>query len=401
MAPSSDAPPDFRPETLRGRAGFFRVGRTAAGQWWFVDPEGRPFFARGVHGVRADADGPDDPAARLRAWGGNTLGCGSDRLYLEEGLAFTPAVDFAARDTAGLVRLAGVRLPDVFAPDWPDRAQARAAEVCAPLAEERSLLGWFTDDDPGWPREPAPTQPGLLQVCLSLEPAFAAYHAAWEFVLALHGGRLAALARAWGVELPNKEALRERTRSEQGIVTRGYLRDEARWAGEFARRYFTVAVAAIRAHAPNHLVLGCRWGGPVAPGLRAALAPPLADVVVLDAGDLGDGDGHPALVADFSWVRAERETAAAGRRVSGGLTSVERMLRRGRVALGRAVAHPAVVGYLWSDWCDRAGEQPPFARGLVHRNGAEAREHTELLTEINLRVEELRHLAAWAAEPSP
>lgn len=401
MVPSSDAPPDFRPETLRGRAGFFRVGRTAAGPWWFVDPAGRPFFARGVHGVVAEADSLHDPATRLRAWGGNTLGCGSDRLYLEEGLAFTPAVDFAAGDGEGLVRLAGVRLPDVFAPGWPERAQARAAAVCAPLAGERSLLGWFTDDVPGWPQSPSPTQPGLLQVCLSLEPACAAYHAAWEFVLALHGGRLAALARAWGADLPNKEALRERTRAEQGIATRGYLRDEARWAEEFARRYFAVAVAAIRMHAPDHLVLGCRWGGPVAPGLRAAVAPPLADVEVLDAADLAGSGGEPVLVADFSWVRAEQAVAAAGRRSPGGLTTVERMLRRGRLALGRVVTHPAVVGYCWSDWTDRAGEQPPFARGLVHHDGAEAREHTELLTELNLRVEELRHRAAWSAEPSP
>ena len=69
------------------------------------------------------------------------------------------------------------------------------------------------------------------------------------------------------------------------------------------------------------------------------------------------------------------------------------MLRRGRLALGRAVAHPAVVGYGWSRWSDRAGEQPPFAGGLVHANDAEAREHTELLTEINQRVEELRSVA--------
>ena len=106
------------------------------------------------------------------------------------------------------------------------------------------------------------------------------------------------------------------------------------------------------------------------------------------------------LLADFSWVRPESTGAPAGRR-SHGLTTVERMLRRGRLALGRAVAHPAVTGYSWSHWTDRVGEQPPFAGGLVHANEAEAREHTELLTEINLRVEELRHLATVRAEVSP
>ena len=60
--------------------------------------------------------------------------------------------------------------------------------------------------------------PSLLQLCLSLEPNFAAYHAAWEFALALHGGKLAALARAWGAPLANKEVVRELTRTEQGFV---------------------------------------------------------------------------------------------------------------------------------------------------------------------------------------
>jgi hypothetical protein len=77
------------------------------------------------------------------------------------------------------------------------------------------------------------------------------------------------------------------------------------------------------------------------------------------------------------------------------------MLRRGRLALGRGVAHPAVTGYCWSHWSDRVGEQPPFGSGLVHANGTEAREHTELLTEINLRVEELRHLDMVSTGVSP
>lgn len=397
MAHSSDALNDFRPGTLRGTAGFFRVGQTHADQWWFVDPAGRPFFARGVHGVTARADSPHDPAARLRAWGFNTLGCDSDRFYFEEGLAFTTAVNFCAGE--GLLQLGGVRLPDVFDPAWPQRAHARAAEVCAPLAAERGLLGWFTDDRPRWPQAAA-DRPGLLQVCLSLEPAHAAYHAAWEFALALHGGRLDMLARAWGAGWPNKEALREQTRAEQGLVSRGYLRDEARWTQEFARRYFSTTAAAIRAHDPNHLVLGARWGGPTEPALRTEAGAPAVDVRVLDHAELADEpavSAEPVLLADFSWA-GEDFYGAPGVRRPRGLTTVERMLRRGRLALGRAVAHPAVVGYVWSHWADRAAEQPPFARGLVHPNDAEAREHTELLTEINDRVEELRSMATVITE---
>jgi hypothetical protein len=59
------------------------------------------------------------------------------------------------------------------------------------------------------------TGPRLLQICLSMEPGFFAYHAAWEFVLAPHAGDLAALAREWRVDLPNKEVIRQRTVAER------------------------------------------------------------------------------------------------------------------------------------------------------------------------------------------
>jgi hypothetical protein len=395
MAQSTDALADFNPGSLRGMPGHHRIGRTHGGQWWVIDPEDRPFFVRAVHGVEA---GPAarDPAARLRAWGFNALGCGSDRLYLEEGLAFLPAVDFCRGD--GLMPLAGARAPDVFEPAWPERAQARAAEVCAPLASARDLLGWFTDEFPAWARPAAEDRPGLLQGCLSLEPGHAAYHAAWEFVLAVHGGRWESLTRAWGVSLANKEALRELTRREQGITSRGYLRDEDQWVREYARRYFAATTTAIRTEAPNHLVLGCRWGGPVAAAVRTAAASAPLDVQVLDHAELPAGPSpRPVLVADFSWVRPEFFREATGR-AGRSLTTVERMLRRGRLALSRAVAHPAVVGYAWSRWADRPGEQPPFAGGLVHTQDCEAREHTELLTAINDRVEELRSMAAVTHE---
>jgi hypothetical protein len=398
MAQSTDALTDFKPGSLRGTPGYFRVGQTHGGQWWLIDPEDRPFFARAVHGVRAEPAAMHDPAARLRAWGFNALGCGSDRLYLEEGLAFMPAVDFCRGE--GLMPLAGARVPDVFEPGWPERAQARAAAVCAPLAGTREVLGWFTDEFPAWARPAAADRPGLLQSCLSLEPAHAAYHAAWEFVLALHGGRWEALTKAWGEALTNKEALRERTRLEQGLAGRGYLRDDAQWVEEYARRYFSVATAAVRTQAPHHLVLGCRWGGPATAAMRAGNLNPTVDVRVIDHTELAAqpaAAARPVLLADFNWTRPEFVHEAAARPLRR-LTAVERMLRRGRLVLSRAVAHPAVIGYAWSHWADRPGEQPPFASGLVHTHDCEAREHTELLTAINEQVEELRSMAAVTNE---
>jgi hypothetical protein len=66
------------------------------------------------------------------------------------------------------------------------------------------------------------------------------------------------------------------------------------------------------------------------------------------------------------------------------------MLRRARLALTRLALHPSVVGYAWSQWQDLPGERPPFGSGLVHADGAEAFEHTELLAEFNQRLTQVR-----------
>jgi agarase len=346
------------------------------------------------------ADDPDRATeggaeARLRRWGFNVVGGEGGRRLGGQELAYLAAVEFC---TAGpLIHAHGVRLPDVFDREWPRRAQDQAEAMCRPLAQDTRLLGWLTDTESGWaqPGDEAEARPTLLQVCLSLEPGFAAYHAAWEFVLALHGGQLAAVGRAWGVPLANREVVRELTRTERGLGSRGYLRDQARWSGEFARRYFSTTAAAIRAVDPNHLVLGCRSSRPLGPAVSGTGVAPVLDVVLLDWRELpvvhpaaGAAAPMPVLAGNFCWVdRKFLSPATAGRWHE--LTSVERMLRRGRAAFARVARHPAVCGYLWPQWQDAPGEQPPFARGLVHGNGAEAREHTELLADLNARAEAL------------
>lgn len=389
-APTPVAAP-WRAGTRRGREGFFHLAQGADGRWSLLDPDGQTFFLRAVHGVRAprataDGDLPADPATRLRAWGFNAVGFGADDAAgRDDGLPFLAAVDFLG---AGPVLTGpGLRLPDVFDPEWSRRAQVRAAERCAPLADERALIGWAGDAALEWAQPAADGRPALLQQCLSLEPGFAAYHAAWEFALALHGGRLDALARAWDTPIANKEVVRTLTRAEQALATRGYGRDDARWTREFARRYFAGASAAVRAADANHLFLGARSIGRAGGHVAAESVFPAVDGALADWRELPARATNPAqpLIADaVGWSSAEFLRPLAGGRV-GRLTALERMLRRARAGLARLERNPAVVGYAWARWKDEPGEQPPFAGGLVHANGAEAREHTELIAQFNAR----------------
>ncbi len=406
MRPAHDAPVatlGIRPGTRRGAAGFFSVGQQLDGRWTLLDPAGETFFCKAVHGVTqaerpGDAGWPRDSAASLRGWGFNALGAGGDGSARPDGLPYLATVDFC-RASAPLVA-PGLRLPDVFAVDWPTVAAARVQEACVPLADTPDLMGWVTDDAISWGGRPGAARPSLLQICLSLEPTFGAYHAAWEFVLALHRGSLDAVARAWGLVLNNKETVRMMTRAEHGIATRGYARDDARWSREFAQRYFATTAAAVRAVDPHHLLFGCRFeagegvAGPAGPSphVVAAGTYPAVDVTLRNWNDLATTDtagAQPVLADNVCWVDESAARAVAKRRQPR-LTTLERMLRRGRTGLERMARHPAVVGYAWSRWQDEPGEQPPFARGLVHVDGSEAREHTELLAAFNARAESVR-----------
>ncbi len=433
---------DFKPETIRGAAGYFRVGQTPAGQWWFIDPRDAAFFSRGVNGVNrtgavggrpanggpyaaavdarhgtADAqDFAETVLVRLNAWRCNTLGAWAGAEFCDRGTADAELLDFSRVRPETTIRDAGARVPDVFDPRWAEACDQRAAQRCARRALSRDLIGYFTDGELNWAQPDAETvpdggateRPSLLQICLSLEPSFPAYHAAWEFTLAAHGGELATLARAWDAELPNKEALRQLTRADAALASPGYRRDQARFAREFARRYFAVTAAAIRRHDPHHLVLGARFDGWPGAAVMAECVAPGVDVLSANAADdalwarieaCHAPQGMPVLLGEFGWT-GENFSGEARPDEPRGQTSVERMLARGRTALEHGITHPALVGYAWPRWADSGGRTPPFAEGLVHVDDGEAREHTELLTDLNSRAVALRWEAANTGLPA-
>lgn len=417
-ADSSDFP-RFKPAILRGREGFARVGQNERGQWWLIDAAGRPFFMKAVaavnrHGragpapihpgayARAlDPSRPDNAedfagsaSRRLSSWGMNTLGPWADPRLADAGFAATTVADFLGAGVP-VIRGHGVHLPDVFDPGWGSSCDARAAQAAETRRGRTDFIGYFTDDAPGW-GEVRPDRPSLLQVCLSLEPAFPAYHAAWEFALAPHGGELAALGREWGVDLPNRETVRQRTLAEKPLGTPGYLRDHDLFSREFAQRYFSTTAEALRRHDPDHLVLGCRFAAPPGPGVLAACAYPRVDALSWQchgsdfAAQIAAyaGTGMPLLLAGCG---LSNERFRSARFVPhAGPTRAERMLRELRRMLTAACAHPSVVGYEWARWADEPDEIPPFGAGLVHVDDREAAEHIELLAQINARAERLR-----------
>ena len=377
---------EIKLSTLRGSPGYFRVGQSTAGNWWLIDPSDRPVFVAAVSGGTS----APLPGSRLRGWGFSavtTTGAGAGGPV---GMAWLPV---AGLSKAGpLIRIGGARFPDVFDPAWTEVAADQARRVCGYAAEDRSVLGWRADEGLDWAWSEPDHRPTLLQLCLSLEPRFAAYHAAWEFVLALHEGSLDRVADAWQVPLTNKELLRGWTREERGLETPGYRVDHRLWSEQCGRRYGAGMAAALRAAAPRHLVF--------APSLARRPAPPWwADIIGLtvdvqvrgwspdEAGGPEPRMVHgPCWVDGFTWADPRVYEPAPEGDEPPELTRVERMLRRGREALRRQATDPGVVGWSWPRGGEPWAGEALFGSNLVRADGSDAVEHTEALTWLNAQT---------------
>ncbi len=405
---------EFRKESWRGTAGFYRLARTISGAWWLIAPDETPIWWRGVNEVgRGRADEPyaqmvaarfggednasfaDEAWRRLTGWGFNAIGPGAAGEFLESGRPHVLTVGFRSTAVPSL-RLGGANVPDVFDRRWVDVCQARAAEVAERWRADRDLLGYVPDDGLNWAQLPAataeggaPDRPSLLQICLSLEPSMAAYHAAWEFVLAPYGGELAAMAAAWGAELSGRLVLRQWTQEDRALHSPGYRADDERFTREFARRYFGTTAAALREHDSEHLVWGGRFTGIVStPVLQEAMTATDGLLLAANGAEIEGNSGGlgPWLRDDFAWNLPVFQNHEAAE-----LSGMERMVSGGRAALTKAINHPACVGYNWAAW--RAGNAwavPPWPAGLVFDDDRPVLVHVEPLRSINVRAEAMR-----------
>lgn len=254
-------------------AGFYRMKR-CDGRWMLLDPQGRETFLRGVDHVRYrgvytyvhgapfghyerwnDAHYASveewcvETLGRLRSWGFNMLGGGaSDEMY-GRGLSYVKSLALSHGLTVGTGNNstgAGkeglwicphegspcTEFPNVFHPDFPAYCDRVASEKCAPLRNDRNLIGYCIDNELAWwGRGPRAT--GLFDSTRALPPDHTARRAVEYF-------------------------LRERGLADSTKVSAEVKREFLR---VIAEKYFSETVAAIRRHDPNHLILGVRFAG--------------------------------------------------------------------------------------------------------------------------------------------
>lgn len=370
--------------------GYFGVAKEG-NRWWFVTPDGQPFWSTGLNTVRFNVDAlyegiedthtldfqnevkedhgdghhdrtgtvnylrhnfeqvfEDDPReawreatiGHLKQFGFNTFGFRSDQeLASRAEFPYTRQLGFSFDSIDHIHR----DFPDVYDDAFETEAK-KQAEQLESTVDDPALLGYFLNNEPEWWMGIATNEPlaaGMLydaKACASREE-FA------EFLSERHGSVRAA-SNVWGIEF---------TRSD--IVSHSWTKefpDEARedleaFSGKLLERYFRTLSAACRAVDPNHLNLGSRVISP--PPEWAFEGISHFDVLTINSytnnvpveafGRMSEAIDLPVLIGEFGFGALDAGLPAPG------LVEVRDQLARGnqfREFLETAAVQPWCVG---------------------------------------------------------
>lgn len=396
--------------------GFFRV-QPHAGKWWLVDPEGRLFFSHGVDCVRAGDMTPLDerdgwfqnlPAGpeyerfygqagnvvhghykgrrprcfdftpanllrkyegadwfgrfaetthrRLRAWGVNTIANWSDsRIYRMQRTPYTATVHFGGKVLAGSEGYWG-QFRDVFDPDFKAQIEA-AMQRQADSVRDPWCIGFFVDNELSWGNETS-----LAEATLA-SPANQPAKQVFLADLKAKYGDIARLNEAWGTEHVSWNTLLASTTPPDRARAR---EDLVAFYRKTAETYFRTIRDAVKAAAPNHLYLGCRfaWVNDVV----AKVSAQFCDVVSynLYRDDVSNfrfpgGQDVPLIIGEFHFGALDRGLFHTGLRPT--KDQNERAARYESYVRG-VLRHPQFVGCHWFKYMD----QPATGRALDGEN---------------------------------
>lgn len=404
---------------MAGGDRFFSIGHSPSGRDILYDGDGRPFFVRGVDHVQykghwcaalkgfpawewnkkhyaTEEDWRRETLDRLKMWGFNSLTGVPDRELLHRGLAYAEILFFGKRVCRPDWKLDSEAImpgmspcsyfPNVFSRVFAAQCDAWAKKRCGELKDDRTLIGYFLDNELAWwgnsaVKDRERSACGMYDLVASLPPEHSAHIALERFKS----------------QRPVDEPLEE---------------TKARFLELVAERFFSATVKAIRKYDPNHLVLGCRFAGFTgAHRIVWEVAARWCDVLSVncyphmdfETGRMLDrSDGEPIReVFDryYGWTKRPflvTEWAVIGldaglpcKHGAGQRVKTQRHRTTAAEACARFfMAHPHVVGYDWFMWQDEPalginidGEDSNY--GLVNERSEPYRELVEMFTALH------------------
>lgn len=412
--------------SVRAENQFFAIERADSGVWWFRSPQGQQFLSLGVSDIPA---GPTrekyDPAnpgyasfryydstgdwingvrSNLQKWNFNTIGAW--------GHADLANTEFP--ETRVLHWGSSLLVPwcDIFSQEFADHIANFAQRDVAPFKDDKTLVGWFTDNELQWygdtifcfhlnNQQPSLTREKLIALLkehykndfTALQKDFSVGQATTFDELGRRGG-VHLMPAGQGLALIN------------------------RFTQLVAERYYRVVHDAIRKHDPNHLILGDRYMS-YCPAAVARAAGPYVDVIStnFDWPDwmtgklpthylqmLHDESRKPVLITE--WYVAAKENRSGNRNRGVSFTIVPTQDQRAVTAerrLGELLSLPYVVGAHWFRYADeptngRAADGEDFNFGLVDIHNEPYDKLVDGMRRANLDAYELHAQSANARE---
>ena len=433
-------------QNIKGTEGYFRIGKSTQGQWWFLDPENKPFYYRGVCAVnRAGAAGgrnakpkkyaitvdkkydyltsPDSFVNacinKMNSLGFNALGAWATEEFYNKGLPFTEILEFF-KEPPFLPSLTNKEgLPDIFHPDWLVAIDRKARALCSPLRTSKQLIGYFTDNEIGFGKaddfgldlgfNAGQFDFSLLRQILGMKTGEPSFEIAWDFILKRHDNSFEKLSDAWMVKISKKEDIKQLNDSKTSFPGKEFNEDAKAFVKLYADRYFELAYKTIRRYDPNHLVLGCRFGAPPPTDILDAIMP-WTDVISANNyqpilyeryDTIYKYSGLPLLIGEFSWNTDLYKKVPFQDESTQSLSVKERMFKRGKATLERMALHDGIVGYTWYRWVQGTCTDEKFFDGVVNYDDSLEMHSTEL-KKVNTEMESLRLNASsqrWESTP--
>ncbi len=286
--------------------GFFSMGYEVIdgiNTWFFVTPEGNPFWSFGVTGIRPtkaynavtlvkgneqlfeelpDRKGPYADAyidstlsfyklnllrkygglqawrevsmKRLSSWGMNTIGnWAEDSLLMQSKMPFTYALETSVRRWK----------MDVYSPEWQTYVDSVFSRVTQ-LRENKYLLGYFVDNEGGW---------GNLKLPENL-PQNAFLRQIWKEYLTDNYTSISEYNLRYSTQFSSWEDLVASNNSDN-ISQEEIIQLEKL----YTERYFRIISETLKKYDPNHLYLGCRFTRKLKPNYILQIAGKYCDAI--------------------------------------------------------------------------------------------------------------------------
>jgi hypothetical protein len=317
----------------------------------------------------------DHTLQRLEAWGFNTIGNWSEpELGNRERVPYTLPLsivgDYVSIST-GHDWWGG--MPDPFDPRFAMATERAVAIAARDHRDDPYLIGYFADNELAWagpgndPKDRYALAYGTLKLTTDV-PAKRAFLKQLRDKYRNQEG----LSKAWGIDLPAWE-LMEDPGFEPPLPNPEHPEienDFRHFQHVFAQTYFKTISDALKWHAPNHLLLGGRFGVSTPEVIQACAQ--YCDVLSFNLYALKPQDGvdfaqlkvldKPVLVSEFHFGSRDRGP------FWGGAVEVPREEDRGPAYanfLKSALAEPSIVGVHWFQYLD----EPATGRMLDGENG--------------------------------